>query len=669
MKTSEREEFISGIKQRHEDLSRRSRQASEVPGILPDVEKFIAEIRQAGQNFPPGSQRDLLRSLATFWGSFVYQQSDLGIYPNTELDPYLGGAEEEPALPQPPPPTPARPLLSHGYAIPAITGGIVLVFLILGVFFVLNLLSPSPTPTAAANNEMEQTEAAISRRETALARTQSVSLQPSATPVPTRTSIAPGSSKTPVSSKTPDQGTATSGTPDPRTATLAAMLTQAASNTTPVPPTITPPLMAAPISAIVASVNNLVEGQEVAPSQPLVVQYANLQPGWSIHLLLQAIGQNSRYYPQPNYYMVPENATSGEWVANASFNPSIASQFNITPVIAMNDKARQALIDSIQSGFTQLPDGVVPLPQVVNVRLGASDRIQGVRMVYSSYEPNQQRLEIASARTDGTDARFITSSPNVYKLFPALSPSGRQIVFVGREFSQVGEVLESLMIVDSSGQNASTLLQEAGYRYERPTWSQDGKTIVYSAQLQGRENASGWEIYLYDLDTKTTQKIQGLPEDSRYPAWTADGKSLIFSGKSPTGESAGIYRWSMETGQVELLIDTPADESMPAVSMQGDKIAFISYALSSDNSPLYSLSTYDLNSKAIKLLMTDATPLQFPQFDPSGWILYYEAPGKTTYTIWALNLLEGRHFQVTNGPFDRWPSVGKMDTYLPSKNP
>lgn len=70
-----------------------------------------------------------------------------------------------------------------------------------------------------------------------------------------------------------------------------------------------------------------------------------------------------------------------------------------------------------------------------------------------------------------------------------------------------------------------------------PSWSPDGSKIAYAS------NAVGTEIWLYDVATKARKRLTYSPSDptagaythNRHPSWSPDGKSIVFSSIAPKG--------------------------------------------------------------------------------------------------------------------------------------
>jgi Tol biopolymer transport system component len=131
--------------------------------------------------------------------------------------------------------------------------------------------------------------------------------------------------------------------------------------------------------------------------------------------------------------------------------------------------------------------------------------------------------------------------PAEVSYYPAWSPDGRSIAFIGR--IQQPELCR-LVIVPATGGAPKELVSPNRGSLTFPLWSPDGKFIVYSRMADNRADtpteiwlvptAGGPPVHLRELDGYLPQTDSCL--------WSADGKALLFKGQT---ERPKASVWSM----------------------------------------------------------------------------------------------------------------------------
>lgn len=188
------------------------------------------------------------------------------------------------------------------------------------------------------------------------------------------------------------------------------------------------------------------------------------------------------------------------------------------------------------------------------------------------YDPLSQKTKIIES---ASRVLFKGTEKNMLNISPALSPDGKQVVFLSTKdlFSidlfladaDTGRIsqklittavdphFESLQFIKSAGcwdadgkrfvfaavskgQPLLTLLDVEGGKIEReivfaemgeilnPTWSPDGRYVAFSALVGGLT-----DLFIYDLKADTLKKMTHDPFADLYPAWSPDGRWIAFS--------------------------------------------------------------------------------------------------------------------------------------------
>lgn len=124
-----------------------------------------------------------------------------------------------------------------------------------------------------------------------------------------------------------------------------------------------------------------------------------------------------------------------------------------------------------------------------------------------------------------------------------------------------------------------------------PTWSPDGKRILFVGDSEGND-----EIYLMDENGRHLKNLTNHPSADGAPCWSADGKQIVFM--SNRAGNSEIYRMEADGQNVVRLTNHLAADEFPAWSPDGKLIAFVSmrdgnyevYVMGPDGSNLKRLS-------------------------------------------------------------------------------
>src|SRR5262245_18150967 len=171
----------------------------------------------------------------------------------------------------------------------------------------------------------------------------------------------------------------------------------------------------------------------------------------------------------------------------------------------------------------------------------------------------------------GGEARALTNSvrDTAEDLEPSWSPDGRSVVFRAERGGRSG-----LWLLERGAKHPRQLTQLAdpdGFD-GRAAWSPDGKTIAF-----GRRDPDGnSSIALLDPATREVRAlaVEGLPSTAiGDPAWFPDGRRLALVARDAGERGGSIWTVDVASGSAAAWADCPARAFAPAVSPDGGKIA------------------------------------------------------------------------------------------------
>lgn len=163
---------------------------------------------------------------------------------------------------------------------------------------------------------------------------------------------------------------------------------------------------------------------------------------------------------------------------------------------------------------------------------------------------------------------------------PAWSPDGSKLVFMRGDPRD----RRDLMMVDANGGTPVTLLEGNDYepRYAgSPSWSPDGRLIVFASD---RRQPKGTLLWLYDIKTKRLRRLTPSRPGASYlrdidPSWSKDGKKIVFASNRHANskdhaEELDIYVINADGSGLTRLTDRKMPAVQPAFSPDGKRIFF-----------------------------------------------------------------------------------------------
>ncbi|MDQ2998117.1 MAG: hypothetical protein M3R61_13830, partial [Chloroflexota bacterium] len=114
----------------------------------------------------------------------------------------------------------------------------------------------------------------------------------------------------------------------------------------------------------------------------------------------------------------------------------------------------------------------------------------------------------------GSPPRNLTNSPDIEEDFPAWSPSGDRLAFVGSPAGTQNLSQRQIFVINADGSNRTQLTSGPG-PHTNPVWSPDQAWLAYLS----RETSSVWQVWAMHADGSAPRQISTDGADKFYLAW------------------------------------------------------------------------------------------------------------------------------------------------------
>ena len=285
------------------------------------------------------------------------------------------------------------------------------------------------------------------------------------------------------------------------------------------------------------------------------------------------------------------------------------------------------------------------------------------------------RSQIFTIRPNGTGLKQLTAPPSgTFDFFAHWSPDGAKLVFGRRVAAGTDNEQDLLFIVNADGKNLHRLTTDCTgdcLGDDEPSWSPDGRWIAFDrafGPIGADGNAAVAGIFITDIHgnhvRQLTQTHTPATTEDHLPSWSPDGKRLVFmrvnNRVDPLFGSA-IYTIKADGTDLQLVYRLPVNRpggGEPRWSPDGSRILFSDYCVFGGACPPSTpasgpnLFTIRPNGSGLRKLTDGDSNSYNPGWSPDGKkIVFARFPrrgGSILGDVYTMNA-DGSHVtQVTN---------------------
>jgi TolB protein len=221
----------------------------------------------------------------------------------------------------------------------------------------------------------------------------------------------------------------------------------------------------------------------------------------------------------------------------------------------------------------------------------------------------------------------------------------------------------------TANQAAPTRLTQTALDERAPSISPDGTRIAYVT--------SDGSLWLMQVDTRETRQLGAPPTRYGYPTWTPDGRAIVYTvyTYAASGEDADLFHYTIADKKQRLLVQQTGPQDFAAMSRAGNHISYISSVATLvpqlATTVTQQLWVVSLRDGSARQLISGTFRETRPAWSPDDKSIACSSDRGGTPDIWLIES-EGRNppVQLTDGPGAKtspaWSPDGKEVAYVVS---
>ena len=174
-----------------------------------------------------------------------------------------------------------------------------------------------------------------------------------------------------------------------------------------------------------------------------------------------------------------------------------------------------------------------------------------------------------------------------------------------------------------------------------PVFSPDGRRLALVLSLA----EGNFDVYTLDLATQVLRRLTDSPAIDTEPAWSPDGETIYFM--SDRAGAPQIYRVSANGGRAERVTFSGDYNARPRISPDGTELAVVQRDRGN-----FRIATFDLRTGRQKDILSTGLLDESPSYAPNGAVLIYATRDRGRGVLATVTTDGNVHQQIASGSGD-----------------